>query len=107
MVCHESALVCGDPGIRRSPRGTVSIDGRTIWGILDEGAGPRCEDLFTMENTTINLDQLIKPLETNDSPVMAVIDHKTAAKKYDDERVANDLQLTAYSYVRHRQQFPL
>ena len=27
---------------------TVIIDGRTVWGILDEGAGPSGEDLFTM-----------------------------------------------------------
>ncbi len=34
---------------------------------------------------------------------IAVIDHKTAARKYTDDRVANDLQLTAYSYVMSRQ----
>ena len=27
---------------------TAIIDGRTVWGILDEGAGPSGEDLFTM-----------------------------------------------------------
>ncbi len=27
---------------------TVNIDGRKIWGILDEGAGPDGEDLFTI-----------------------------------------------------------
>lgn len=27
---------------------TVTIDGRTVWGILDKGAGPSGEDLLTM-----------------------------------------------------------
>ncbi|MFC1608099.1 hypothetical protein ACFL47_09025 [Candidatus Latescibacterota bacterium] len=27
---------------------TVAIDGRTVWGILDERAGPQGEDLFTI-----------------------------------------------------------
>ena len=27
---------------------TTTIDGRKVWGILDEGAGPQEEDLFTI-----------------------------------------------------------
>ena len=27
---------------------TTTIDGRQVWGILDEGAGPQGEDLFTI-----------------------------------------------------------
>ncbi len=33
---------------------------------------------------------------------IAVIDHKTAAKAYDQNRIEHDLQLTAYSYVMSR-----
>jgi len=34
---------------------------------------------------------------------IAVIDHKTAAKAYDQGRIESDLQLTAYSYVMSQQ----
>ncbi|MBT4485497.1 MAG: PD-(D/E)XK nuclease family protein [Candidatus Latescibacteria bacterium] len=59
-------------------------------------------DPETNENLGVPLKGRIDLIERTKSGI-AVIDHKTAAKSYDDERVANDLQLTAYSYVMSRQ----
>ena len=56
----------------------------------------------TKEKLDVPLEGRIDLIEQTRTGI-AVIDHKTAAKKYDDERVANDLQLTAYSYVMSRQ----
>jgi putative RecB family exonuclease len=59
-------------------------------------------DPVSNEKLSVPLEGRIDLIERIPSGI-AVIDHKTAAKKYDDERVANDLQLTAYSYVMSRQ----
>lgn len=47
-ACHElrEKMKTADP---KNPNlWTVIIDGRKVWGILDEGAGPQGEDLFTI-----------------------------------------------------------
>jgi putative RecB family exonuclease len=59
-------------------------------------------DPETNETLGVPLEGRIDLIERTKSGI-AVIDHKTAAKKYDDDRIANDLQLTAYSYVMSRQ----
>ncbi|MFC1608097.1 RecB family exonuclease [Candidatus Latescibacterota bacterium] len=59
-------------------------------------------DLETNEKLDVPLEGRIDLIERIPTGI-AVIDHKTAAKKYDDDRIANDLQLTAYSYVMSRQ----
>jgi len=60
-------------------------------------------DPDTDESLGVPLVGRIDLIERLDGGAIAVVDQKTAARAYDNERVENDLQLTAYAYVMARE----
>jgi putative RecB family exonuclease len=56
-------------------------------------------DPDTKESLGVPLVGRIDLIEKLDDGTIAVVDQKTAARAYDNDRVENDLQLTAYAYV--------
>lgn len=45
---HELREKMKTPDLDNPNLWTVFIDNHKLWGILDEGAGPQCEDVFTI-----------------------------------------------------------
>jgi len=60
-------------------------------------------DPGTSESLGVPLIGRIDLIERLENGAIAVVDQKTAARAYDNDRVENDLQLTAYAYVMARE----